>query len=84
MDSPPETLLEYERQRIQGRCLSIVGETIEQSFDVVLRTSERRNELLNVLDLYLEWGKEELESIWDELRAVSKEDVVGVGAKGDA
>lgn len=51
---------------------------------MVLRTSERRNELLNVLDLYLEWGKEELESIWDELRAVSKEDVVGVGAKGDA
>ena len=84
MDSPPDTLLEYERQRIQGRCLSIVGETIEQSFDVVLRTSERRNELLNVLDLYLEWGKEELESIWDELREVSKEDVVGEEGRGDA
>ena len=84
MDSPPDTLLEYERQRIQGRCLSIVGETIEQSFDVVLRTSERRNELLNVLDLYLEWGKEELESIWDELREVSKEDVVGEEGRSDA
>ena len=83
MDSPPETLLEYERQQIQGRCLSIIGETIEQSFDVVLRTSEQRNELLNVLDLYLEWGKEELESSWDELRTVSKEDVVGGGEGGD-
>ena len=50
----------------------------------MLRTSERRNELLNVLDLYLEWGKEELESIWDELREVSKEDVVGEEGRDDA
>lgn len=71
MDSPPEALLEYEKQRVQGRCISIVSEQSESSFDLVLQTSERRNELLNVLDLYLEWGKEEFEGIWENQRKIS-------------
>ena len=79
MDSPPEALLEYEKQRVQGRCISIVSKQSESSFDLVLQTSERRNELLNVLDLYLEWGKEEFEGIWENQRKISQQDLVEIG-----
>ena len=79
MDSPPEPLLEYEKQRVQGRCISIVSEQSESSFDLVPQTSERRNELLNVLDLYLEWGKEEFEGIWENQRKISQQDLVEIG-----
>ena len=48
---------------------------METSFDLVIQTTDRRNELLNVLDLLLEWSKEEMESIWAEY-ALSTKDMV--------
>ena len=48
---------------------------METSFDLVIQTTERRNELLNVLDLLLEWGREEMESIWTAY-ALSMKDMV--------
>lgn len=60
---------------MQGRCLSIITDHVETSFDLVLQTTERRNELLNVMDLYLEWGKEEMDSIWNR-QTLSASDMV--------
>lgn len=50
---------------------------METSFDLVIQTMERRNELLNVLDLLLEWGKEEMELIWMTY-SLSTRDMVGM------
>ena len=50
---------------------------METSFDLVIQTTERRNELLNVLDLLLEWGKEEMEQIW-KVYDLSTKDMVGI------
>ena len=71
--------MEYEKQRVQGKCISIVSEQLETSFDLVLQTSARRNELLNVLDLYLEWGKEEFEGIWENQGKMTQQDLVEFG-----
>ena len=59
----PCNLLEYERRSLQSRCLSLVTPLISRSVDVVLQSPERRDALLNILDLYLEWSRSEASSV---------------------
>ena len=57
-------LLEYEQSSIQGRCISLVTRRCSHALDLLFDTAERRNVMLNVLDLCLEWKREEARLIW--------------------
>ena len=58
-------LLEYEQSMVQGRCISLVSAKCSNTLDLLFDTAEHRNVMLNVLDLCLEWRREEARLIWD-------------------
>ena len=49
------TLLEYEQSSIQGRCISLVTQCANTTLDLLFDTADKRNAVLTVLDLCVEW-----------------------------
>lgn len=67
-------LSEKTKRSIQGRCLSILG-SIPTTIDIVFDSSEKRNCMFNILDLLLEWHREEEPQIRKRFALKEQEEV---------
>ena len=65
---------EKEKKLIQGRCLSVVC-GIATTVDVLFYSAEHRNCVLNIMDLFIVWNREEASQIRRKFTVAKEEEV---------